>query len=151
MVELIKDTIPTEVLVTTDSPHKRGRWECSGLFEPQSEQIKQPPWHEDTVCAFEACANEVAHPSVQTKCDQPSLWIGNYLKAEMSSQIHCSYFKPEGASSILYLARVNANLAELSDGPLKDKQSITLTEKDTGSRVPDLRIGSSPKPFALDH
>ena len=53
--------------MATDSPQNRGRGECSGLFEPQTEQIVQLPWHEDTVCAFVACANEIAPPSSQTK------------------------------------------------------------------------------------
>ena len=129
IVELVKDTIPTEVLVATNSPHKRGRGECLGLFEPQVEQIEQLPWHEDKVCVFEACTNEISHSSSQTKRDQPSLWMDNYLKGGKSSQTCCSYFKLEGAASTLYPARVNANLTEISNGPLKDKQCIT--EKDT--------------------
>ena len=41
-----------------------------------------------------------------------------------------AYFKLKGTSFTLYLAQVNANLSELSDGPLKDKQTISRTEKD---------------------
>ena len=57
--------------------------------------------------------------------------MGNYLlKAGRSSQLRCTYFKPEGASSTLHLAKVNANLADLSDRPLKDKKSISISDKD---------------------
>ena len=47
--------------------------------------------------------------------------------------MRCTYFLPEDASSTLYPARGNANLASnlVSDGPLKEKHSISLTEKDT--------------------
>ena len=45
VVELIKDTLPTDILVATDSTQKRGSGECWGLFEPQTEQIAQLPWH----------------------------------------------------------------------------------------------------------
>ena len=46
------------------------------------------------------------------------------------SQARAAYFKPEGASLTLYPARVNANLAGLSDGPLKDKMSFSIGEPD---------------------
>ena len=45
-------------MVATDSPQKRGRGDGAALFESQAEQVAQLPWHEDTVHAFEACANE---------------------------------------------------------------------------------------------
>ena len=47
VVELIRDNIPTEVLVETRFPQKRGRGEASGVFEPQSDPIQQLPWHEE--------------------------------------------------------------------------------------------------------
>ena len=47
------------------------------------------------------------------------------------SQTRSTYFKPEGTSSTLYPARINANLGDLSDGPVKDKKTITISEKDT--------------------
>ena len=80
IVDLIKDTIQTEVLVQTQSPQKRGRGEASRVFKPQTEPIQQLPWHEDAVRAFEAYANEVSHPSTQSKRDEPSLWMRNYIK-----------------------------------------------------------------------
>ena len=43
----------------------------------------------------------------------------------------CTYFKLEGASSTLYPFQVNINLADFSDGLLKDRRSITLSKKDT--------------------
>ena len=129
IVELVKDTLPTEVLITTDSPQKRGRGDSASLFEPQAEQVAHLPWHEDTVRAFEACANEIAHPSSQMKKGQPPLWMGSYLKAGKMSQTCAAYFKPEVMSSTLYPAQVNANLADLSDGPLKDKKSISMGKR----------------------
>ena len=65
------------------------------------------------------------------KEDQPPLWMDTYLKAGKMSQTNAAYFKHVGASSTLYPARVNANLADLSDGPLKDKKSISIGERDT--------------------
>ena len=62
---------------------------------------------------------------------KPSLWMGKHLKPGNLSQMRFTYFKPEGASSTLYPARVNANLADVSEGPLKEKHSVGLTEKDT--------------------
>lgn len=53
--------------------------------------------------------------------------MGNFLKAGKSSQTRCTYFKPEGASSTLYPARVNANLTEFLDGP----QDPLLSQKTT--------------------
>ena len=47
------------------------------------------------------------------------------------SQTHAAYFKPEEASSTLHPAWVNANLADLSDGPLEDKKPISIGEQDT--------------------
>ena len=44
IVELMKDSIPTEVLITTESPHKKDRGESSSIFEPQSDPIEQLPW-----------------------------------------------------------------------------------------------------------
>ena len=75
IVDLVKDIVPTEVLVAMQSLQKIGRGEASGVFDP----IQQLPWHEDTVRAFEACANEIAHPASQTKRAEPSLWIVTYL------------------------------------------------------------------------
>ena len=44
IVDHIRKTIPTEVLLNTDSPQKRGRgWEYAGLFEPQSEPATSTP------------------------------------------------------------------------------------------------------------
>ena len=80
--------------------------------------------------AFEAWAAEIAHPSTSAKKDQLALWMGSYLKPRRSSHTRATYFKPEGGSSTFYPARINANLAELSDGPLKEKHSISLTDKD---------------------
>ena len=57
--------------------------------------------------------------------------MAKYFKPGKLSQIHCTYFKLEGASSMLYPLRVNSSLADISDGPLKDRHSVTLTEKDT--------------------
>ena len=47
------------------------------------------------------------------------------------SQTRATYIKPEGASSTPYPAWINASLADLSDGPLKNKKSISIEEKDT--------------------
>ena len=69
-----------------------------GVFEPQSGPIQQLPWHEDAVRAFKVCANEISHPSSQSKLDEPSLWMGMYLKPGKLSQTRCTYFKLEGAS-----------------------------------------------------
>ena len=87
--------------------------------------MAQYPWHEDLVRAFEACANKIAHPSSQTKKDQPALWMGSYLKAGKMCVSNT------GSFSTLYPARVNASLADLSDGPLKDKKSISIGERNT--------------------
>ena len=69
IVELIKEKIPTEVLVSTDCPQKGGRGEHLCLFEPQTEPLAQLLWHQDTVRALEASATEISHPSSQTKRD----------------------------------------------------------------------------------
>ena len=74
------------------------------------------------VRAFGACANEIAHSSSQTKKDQPFLWMGMYLKAGKMSQTRATYFKLDGALSTLYPAWTNTNLADLSDGLVKDKK-----------------------------
>ena len=130
-VELIRVNIPTEVLVETHSPRKRGSGEASGVFEPQSEPIQQLPWHADAVRAFEGCAHEVSHPTTQTKKDKPSLWMGKYLKPSKLAHTRTTYFRPEGESSTIFPARANANLSDVSDGPIKDKCSVNLLERDT--------------------
>ena len=127
---LIKDNLPIEVLVETQSLQKRGSGEASRVFEPQTDPIQQLPWHKDAVQAFEACAHEVLHPSTQAKKDEPFLWMGKYLKPGKLSQRRSTYFKPKGASSIIFIARVNANLVDVS-GPLKEKHNVSLSEKDT--------------------
>lgn len=81
--------------------------------------------------AFEACANEVVHPSITVKKDHPALWMGSYYRPGKSSQIGRIYFKPKGTSFTFYPARVNANLSNLSDGTLKEKRSISLSNKDS--------------------
>ena len=96
------------------------------MFEPQSEPIQQLPWHQDAVRAFEGCTQEVSDPTFQSKKDGPSLWMGKYLKR--------TYFCPEWASSTIFPARVNANLSDVSDGPMKDKCSVTLSERDSESQ-----------------
>ena len=45
IVDIVKDTLLTEILVSTESPQKRGRGDGAGLFEPQAEQVLQLPWH----------------------------------------------------------------------------------------------------------
>ena len=77
--------------------------------------------------AFEACAAEIAHPSTSAKKDQQVLWMGSFLKPGKTSHTRATYFKPEGAVSTFFPAKVNANLAELSDGLLKDKHSIPIS------------------------
>ena len=81
--------------------------------------------------AFKGCAHEVSHPTTQTKKDELSLWIGKYLKPGKLAQTRTTYFRPEGASSTIFPARVNANLSDVSDGPMKDKLSVNLSERDT--------------------
>ena len=44
-VDLVKDNFPTEVLVETFSPQKKGRGEASGVFEPLSKPIQQGSWN----------------------------------------------------------------------------------------------------------
>ena len=56
--------------------------------------------------------------------------MGSYLKAGKLAQTRAAYFKPEGASWTIYPARVNANFADLSDGPLKDNKSISIGDRD---------------------
>ena len=56
--------------------------------------------------------------------------MGKYLKPGKLSQARCTYFKPEGASFTLYSAKVNANLADISDGNLKARHSMTISKKD---------------------
>ena len=56
--------------------------------------------------------------------------MGSFLKPGKTSHTRATYFKLEGASSTFYPAKVNANLVELSDGPLKDKHAIPLTDED---------------------
>ena len=58
--------------MATDSPKNEGGGDGSGLFKSPAEQVSQIPWYEEIVHAFEASANEIAHPSSQTKKDQPS-------------------------------------------------------------------------------
>ena len=87
-LELVKETVPTEV--------EKGRWKAWGVFEPQSDPIKQLPWHEDAVQTFKACATEISHPSSQSKRDEPSLWMGKCLKRGKLSQIQCTYFNLKG-------------------------------------------------------
>ena len=116
--------------MSTDSPQKKGRGDYAGLYEPQQDPIAQLPWHEGMVRAFEACAAEIAHPTTSAKKDQQALWMGSFLKPGKSSHTRATFFKPEGASSTFYPAKVNANLVELSDGPLKDKHAIPHTDKD---------------------
>ena len=73
----------------------------------------------------------LAHPTTSAKEDQQALWMGSFLKPGKTSHTRATYFKPEGASSTFYPPKVNANLVELSNGPLKDKHAIPLTDKDT--------------------
>ena len=82
------------------------------------------------VRAFEACTTEVVHPSIFAKKDQLCMWMGSYLTPGKSSHSKGTYLKPEGTSSTLYLARVKANLVEISSGPLNEKHMISLTDKD---------------------
>ena len=56
--------------------------------------------------------------------------MGKYLKPGKLLQTRCTYFKPESASSALFAAKINANLTDISDGPLKEIHSVSLTEKD---------------------
>ena len=58
--------------------------------------------------------------------------MGSYLKPGKSSHTRATFFKPEGASSTFYPAKVNANLAQLSDGLLKHKHAISIKDKDAG-------------------
>ena len=81
--------------------------------------------------AFEGCAHEVSHLTTQTKKDEPSLWMGKYLKPGRLAQTSSTYFRPEGASSTIFPAGVNANLSDVSDGPMKDKCSVNLSKQDT--------------------
>ena len=55
--------------------------------------------------------------------------MGSYVKP--SSHSKATYFKPEGMLSTFYLSRVNTNLVEISDGLLKEKHTISFTDKDT--------------------
>ena len=93
---------------------KEGRGEYASLFEAQTETVQQLSWHEGGVCAFKTCAAETVHPSGPAKKDQPSLWIGSYLKSGKSSQMRSTFFKPEGASITFQSARINANFTDLS-------------------------------------
>ena len=57
--------------------------------------------------------------------------MGLYLKPRKSFHNKGIYFKSLGASSTFYPARINANLAEISDGSFKEKHAISITDKDT--------------------
>ena len=82
IVELIRDNIPTEILVKTTISSEKREGEGLGVFEPQADPIQQLPWHENAVRAFEACANEVSHPSTQSeRMNPPSGW-GRILNLE---------------------------------------------------------------------
>ena len=124
----MKDTLPSEILVSTESPQKRGRGDGTGLFEPQAEQLSQLLWHEDTVCTFEACANEITSLLADKK--RPTIALDGDVLERWEDVTDACHFKPEGASSTLCPVQTNANLADLSDGPLKDKKSISIGEKD---------------------
>ena len=122
-------------MVSTDSPLKRGRGVFASLFEAQSEPVLQLPWHEGIIQA-----SKISYLSGPSKKDHSSLWMGNYLNSDRSFQLRYAYFKPEDASSTLYPARVNANLGDFSDGPLKDKIFISLSEQEEGAYITSKEI-----------
>ena len=95
------------------------------------EPMSQFQWYEGMVQPFEVWATEVAHPSILAKNDQLPMWMGSYLKPGKSSHTKGMHFKPEGVWSIFYPTRVNANLVEISDDPLKERHMIFVTDKDT--------------------
>ena len=99
--------------------------------------------------AFEACAAEIAHPSTSAKKDQQALWMGSFLKPGKTSHTRATYFKPEGAVSTFSPAKVNANLAELSDGPLKEKHSIPISDKDAETLKLSAGVFGSPQSSSL--
>ena len=110
IVVLIKDNLPTEILVQTQSPQKRGRGEASGVFEPQTDPIQQLPWHKYVVRGFEACAHEASHLFTQSKRDEPSLWMGKYLKLGKLLHMRCTYLNQKVHPQPFTLLRVNPNL-----------------------------------------
>ena len=76
IVKLVKENL---------SPQKKGRGHYAGLYDTPQEPVSQLPWNEGMLRAFEACATEIAHPSIAAKKDQLSLWMGLYLKPGKSS------------------------------------------------------------------
>ena len=84
--------------MSTDSPQKKGRGDYAGLHEPQQDRM------------HEACATEIVLLGRSGRMGKPALWMGLYLKPGKSSHTRATYFKPEGASSTFYPAKVNANL-----------------------------------------
>ena len=101
------------------------------MYEHQSEPIQQLPLHQDAVRVFEGCSHEFSHPTFQSKKDEQSLWMGKYLKPGRLSQTRTMYFCPEGASSTICPAQINTNLSDVSDGPMKDEHSVTLSERES--------------------
>ena len=101
IIDLVRKIIPTEMLVTTDSPQKRGRRDYTDLFETHNfNSLGIMAWF----VPLRPGPQQYLTLQVITKRDQPSLWMGNYLKVDKSSQMRCTYFKP---------ARNNANLCWL--------------------------------------
>ena len=56
---------------------------------------------------------------------------GQISQAMKVARTKTTYFRPEGASLTIFPARVNANLSDVSDGPMKDKCSVNLSKRDT--------------------
>ena len=59
------------------------------------------------------------------------------------------YFKPEGETQPFYPARINTNLIEFSDVPLKDKKFVPISDKDRQIAKSLARESSAPQSHLL--
>ena len=95
------------------------------MFEPQSEPIQQLPWHQDAVRG--APMRSPTRPPKLRKMNSHFGWASTLSRV--------GWLRPGPLISIwkstIYPVRINANLGNVSDGPMKDKHSVTLSERDS--------------------
>jgi len=138
VVDFVKEFNQELLADVHDSPVKRRRVEDDvGTFGSHKVKPDRLPWHEDIQQTLKEAMDEVALPPAEGKKDRSSLLIGAYLKP--ARKLPVEFFKPQGNSGSFYPLRLNANLRELSAGPLKDIRNISLSERELESKEQESR------------